>query len=157
MCSALTQPRSSLVKFVKLPVRPTQSCRIQVDLSGTMREYKILHVFEFTSERKLMGVVARTPEGKTVLFSKGADSRVGVLKEPIPSDSVAHINKFAKEGLRTLFVARKEISDEEYERWLPLWQKADHALVRKRMNKCMISPSNIERLVLGCIDADFCK
>ena len=29
--------------------------------------------------------------------------------------------------------------------------------LRRRMNRCIESSMNFERLVLGCIDADFCK
>jgi len=36
--------------------------------------YKVLKVFEFSSERKMMSVVVKSPSGKVLVFAKGADS-----------------------------------------------------------------------------------
>ena len=36
-------------------------------------------------------------------------------------------------------------------------QKGYEARLRRRMNNELNFPPNFERLVLGCIDADFCK
>ena len=36
--------------------------------------WEVLHVFDYTSERKRMSVLARDPRGIIHLFSKGADS-----------------------------------------------------------------------------------
>jgi magnesium-transporting ATPase (P-type) len=37
-------------------------------------KYKLLHVFEFNSDRKRMSVVVRTPYNKIMIVCKGADS-----------------------------------------------------------------------------------
>ena len=43
-------------------------------------------------------------------------------------------------------------------RYLQAWMEhMKAAQLRRRMNNEMNSPSNFEGLVLGCIDADFCK
>lgn len=36
--------------------------------------YQLLHVLEFSSDRKRMSVIVRTPSGKIKLFCKGADT-----------------------------------------------------------------------------------
>lgn len=36
--------------------------------------YQLLHILEFTSDRKRMSVIVRTPSGKIKLFCKGADT-----------------------------------------------------------------------------------
>lgn len=36
--------------------------------------YELLHVLEFSSDRKRMSVIVRTPSNKIQLFCKGADS-----------------------------------------------------------------------------------
>jgi magnesium-transporting ATPase (P-type) len=33
------------------------------------------------------------------------------------SETNKHVIKFAEEGLRTLFIARREIDDDEYNKW----------------------------------------
>ena len=37
-------------------------------------KYELLNVIEFTSARKRMSVIVRTPENKIMIFTKGADS-----------------------------------------------------------------------------------
>lgn len=36
--------------------------------------YQLLHILEFSSDRKRMSVIVRTPSGKIKLFCKGADT-----------------------------------------------------------------------------------
>ncbi|MCJ1394805.1 hypothetical protein MMC18_007685 [Xylographa bjoerkii] len=44
-------------------------------------DYQILHVIEFTSDRKRMSVIVRMPDGEISLFCKGADSTIkGLLR-----------------------------------------------------------------------------
>ena len=44
------------------------------------------------------------------------------------STSASHLEQFARQGLRTLCVAFKEISQEEYDIWLPDYQSAQTSL-----------------------------
>ena len=44
--------------------------------SGERRTFKVLNVIEFTSSRKRMSIIVKTPEGEIKLMSKGADSMV---------------------------------------------------------------------------------
>lgn len=45
-----------------------------VDVLGTKEKYEILNVLEFTSQRKRMSVIVRTPQGQIKLYCKGADT-----------------------------------------------------------------------------------
>lgn len=47
---------------------------IRNSLTGQVSKYELLNVIEFTSTRKRMSVVVRTPEGKILIMTKGADS-----------------------------------------------------------------------------------
>lgn len=99
-----------------------------VALGETMR-YEVLNVIEFTSARKRMSVVVRTPEGKIKIFCKGADSVIYERLTPIPLDSdldqipvddfrkttLEHLETFAGDGLRTLCFASAEISEDVYQ------------------------------------------
>jgi magnesium-transporting ATPase (P-type) len=65
-----------------------------------------------------MTVVVRTPEGKILVICKGADSIIEKrLKsgQAILARTQAYLDAYAKEGLRTLLIASKEISDAEYD------------------------------------------
>ena len=44
--------------------------------TGARRTFKVLNVIEFTSTRKRMSIIVRTPEGQIKLMSKGADSMI---------------------------------------------------------------------------------
>ncbi len=43
---------------------------------GTTEEWELLNVIEFTSTRKRMSVILRSPKGRVKLFMKGADTMV---------------------------------------------------------------------------------
>ena len=80
-------------------------------------KYKILNILEYSSERKRMSVIVKTIENKIFLFSKGADNviseRITLNKNQINITN-DHLLKFAKKGLRTLMIAYRSISEEEY-------------------------------------------
>lgn len=44
--------------------------------TGKESKFELLNVIEFTSHRKRMSVVVRTPEGKIKIMTKGADSHI---------------------------------------------------------------------------------
>ena len=56
---------------------------MEVEIKEQVLQYKLVYTFEFTSDRKRMTVVLRTPEGKLLILSKGADD---VLKNRLADD-----------------------------------------------------------------------
>lgn len=95
---------------------------IMLNIMGEEREYKILNTLEFNSSRKRMSAIIRMQDGRIVLFCKGADSviysrlRKGEQQE-LRKSTAEHLEMFAREGLRTLCVAWKEIDEQEYGLW----------------------------------------
>eukprot|EP00833_Pecoramyces_ruminatium_P011235 jgi/Orpsp1_1/1185267/evm.model.c7180000092991.1 len=85
--------------------------------------YKILNVFEFNSDRKRMSVILRRPNGKIVLYCKGADDIMFGRLSDNPKvndpkyiqDTKNALKVFSQDGLRVLLVATKELTEEEYE------------------------------------------
>ena len=81
-------------------------------------KFQILNILEFSSAWKWMTVIVRTPEWKIKVLIKGADSIIiDWLKEkdsPLVTKTKQYLNEFAETGLRTLLLAEKEISVEEY-------------------------------------------
>ncbi|XP_047480073.1 probable phospholipid-transporting ATPase IA isoform X2 [Penaeus chinensis] len=102
-----------------------------VDVLGTKEKYEILNVLEFTSQRKRMSVIVRTPQGQIKLYCKGADTviyeRLGDSQQ-FRDVTVRHLEEFAGEGLRTLCYAVADISPEFYEEWKNTFYKASTAL-----------------------------
>ncbi|XP_037780538.1 probable phospholipid-transporting ATPase IF isoform X1 [Penaeus monodon] len=97
--------------------------QLTVKVRGEMKFFTLLQVLEFDSDRKCMSVVIRNEaDRKTWLLTKGAES--SVLKRCLLSNpdqqrlhdvTLSHINDFAMLGLRTLAVARRELTDKQYE------------------------------------------
>ncbi|XP_035390774.1 probable phospholipid-transporting ATPase IH isoform X6 [Electrophorus electricus] len=81
-----------------------------------MERFELLEVLNFDSVRRRMSVIVRSSSGELYLFCKGADSSIFPR---IVSGKVArvqeHVEHNAVEGLRTLCVAYKKLSGEDYE------------------------------------------
>ncbi|KRZ45444.1 putative phospholipid-transporting ATPase IA [Trichinella pseudospiralis] len=98
---------------------------------GIHERYEILNVLEFTSNRKRMGVVVRTPNKKIKLFIKGADSVIyeRLASSQLYSDiTLDHLKEFAASGYRTLCFARADINEEFYVEWNKKFCEASVAL-----------------------------
>ncbi|XP_078255336.1 phospholipid-transporting ATPase IA isoform X2 [Rhinoraja longicauda] len=102
-----------------------------IDALGHEEKYELLNVLEFTSNRKRMSVIVRTPSGKLRLYCKGADT---VIYERLAESSryrditLKHLEQFATEGLRTLCFTVADISEMMYQDWLEVYQRASTAL-----------------------------
>uniref|UniRef100_A0A182Q3R9 Phospholipid-transporting ATPase n=1 Tax=Anopheles farauti TaxID=69004 RepID=A0A182Q3R9_9DIPT len=79
-------------------------------------EYERLAVLEFTSDRKRMSIIVRDVHGQIWLYTKGAESHVLPLcaHSPLIEVTQRHIDEFAKLGLRTLAVARRRLTEQEF-------------------------------------------
>ena len=95
---------------------------IILNVLGVEQEYKVLNTLEFNSSRKRMSAIIRMPDGRIVLFCKGADSVIysrltkGEQRE-LRKTTAEQLEMFAREGLRTLCIAQKEITEEVYQAW----------------------------------------
>jgi phospholipid-translocating ATPase len=95
---------------------------INLIVQGEERHYQILNTIEFNSTRKRMSSIVKMPDGRIMLFCKGADSVIyarlkrGEQKE-LRQETAEHLELFAREGLRTLCIAQKEITETEYRAW----------------------------------------
>uniref|UniRef100_A0A674BEJ0 Phospholipid-transporting ATPase n=1 Tax=Salmo trutta TaxID=8032 RepID=A0A674BEJ0_SALTR len=107
--------------------------RLLVELPGMgSLAVRLLHILPFDSTRKRMSVVVRHPlTNQVVVYTKGADSVIMDLAESpegaeqsdgrqghIREQTQKHLDNYAREGLRTLCIAKKVLEEEEYEIWL---------------------------------------
>ena len=95
---------------------------IIINIHGTEQEYTVLNTLEFNSSRKRMSAIIRMPDDKIMLYCKGADSIIySRLKkgeqQELRKTTAEHLEMFAREGLRTLCIATKEIDEDTYQKW----------------------------------------
>ncbi|ORY30821.1 hypothetical protein BCR39DRAFT_466331 [Naematelia encephala] len=97
-----------------LIARDRTSMTIRLPTSETTT-FDILAIFPFTSESKRMGIVVRERESGVITFAqKGADVIMAKLVQK--NDWLEEeTGNMAREGLRTLVVARKRLSAEAYD------------------------------------------
>uniref|UniRef100_A0A182MFI1 Phospholipid-transporting ATPase n=1 Tax=Anopheles culicifacies TaxID=139723 RepID=A0A182MFI1_9DIPT len=79
-------------------------------------QYERLAVLEFTSDRKRMSIIVRDTYGQIWMYTKGAESHVLPLcaHTPLIETTQRHIDEFAKLGLRTLAIARRRLTEQEF-------------------------------------------
>jgi len=82
--------------------------------SGSTLTYDVLEIFPFTSESKRMGIVVRdTTSGELSFLQKGADvvmARIVQRNDWLEEETA----NMAREGLRTLVVARRKLTEAAY-------------------------------------------
>ncbi|KAM8876953.1 phospholipid-transporting ATPase VD isoform 1-T1 [Synchiropus picturatus] len=101
----------------------------------------LLHIIPFDSNRKRMSVVVRHPlTGEVVVYTKGADSVIMDLAEDLQGADAAelharirdqtqkHLDGYAREGLRTLCIAKKVLDGKQYEMWLEKQLQAEKSI-----------------------------
>ncbi|KAF4669070.1 hypothetical protein FOL47_002720 [Perkinsus chesapeaki] len=133
---------------------------------GSVREFKILHVVEFTSERRMMSTVLTedapdTPDKQVFVFTKGADSSIVskciVNTEEDPNTSFGHteqmVKNFAEKGYRTLCVAYRQLAMNEWEaiaKELHEAQIGDMNLREEKVAKICTEKIEVGFTLLGC-------
>ncbi|KAL4235196.1 ATP synthase subunit 9 [Mactra antiquata] len=94
--------------------RDLNSMQLQAP-NGSILSYTILQIFPFTSETKRMGIILKDDQsGEIIFYLKGAD---------VVMTSIVQYNDWleeecgnlAREGLRTLVVAKKVLTEEQYQ------------------------------------------
>ncbi|KRX03653.1 P-type ATPase, cytoplasmic domain N [Pseudocohnilembus persalinus] len=119
---------------IELINREQHSMQIQ-NSQDFVDKFQILDVFPFSSETKRMGIIVRHEHTNQIIFYlKGADI---VMKKLLPNDFQIIVDKYceqlAKEGLRTLVIAQKLLSQEEYDQWKKDYKKAEASLENRKI------------------------
>ncbi|KAG2520832.1 hypothetical protein BBO99_00007052 [Phytophthora kernoviae] len=108
-----------------------------VSLEPTTKSYTILNVNEFNSTRKRMSVVAVNEETREyILYCKGADNmmleRATTSKNESETEArlklESHLKNYAREGLRTLVLGRRVLSEVEYKQYNDAYVEASTSL-----------------------------
>ncbi|KAF2425815.1 phospholipid-translocating ATPase [Tothia fuscella] len=123
--------------------------KLVVNILGEKQYFEVLVTLEFNSTRKRMSAIIRMPNGKIILFCKGADSMIysrlkaGEQAE-LRKSTAEHLEMFAREGLRTLCIAQREIPEDEFQSWYKLHEEAASS-VQDREDKLERVSDTIER------------
>ncbi|EKM82413.1 hypothetical protein AGABI1DRAFT_117898 [Agaricus bisporus var. burnettii JB137-S8] len=104
--------------------------------SEGVEKYELLNILEFTSARKRMSVILRRVDGddhRLFLLTKGADNVIFERLKPgvdqdIREETEKHLSQFANEGLRTLTLGYKIITEDDYELWNKRYHEATIAM-----------------------------
>ncbi|XP_003473391.1 phospholipid-transporting ATPase VB isoform X1 [Cavia porcellus] len=108
---------------------------------GICLTFDLLFTLGFDSVRKRMSVVVRHPlTNEIIVYTKGADSVImDLLEDPacvtdtdlgkkmrkIQARTQKHLDLYARDGLRTLCIAKKVISEEDFQRWANFRRQAE--------------------------------
>ncbi|KAL3569923.1 hypothetical protein D5086_029813 [Populus alba] len=101
------------------------SGHIVIDVNGEKLRFGVLGMHEFDSVRKRMSVVIRFPNNAVKVLVKGADTSVlSILAKDSGMDDRArraatqsHLTEYSSQGLRTLVIAARDLTEEELELW----------------------------------------
>ncbi|XP_026835579.1 phospholipid-transporting ATPase ID isoform X3 [Drosophila erecta] len=100
---------------------------ITIEVMGQTEEYELLNILDFNNVRKRMSVILRRGDSM-VLYCKGADNviydRLHGGQEDLKARTQDHLNKFAGEGLRTLALAERRLTEQYYNDWRSRQQEA---------------------------------
>lgn len=135
---------------------------IPTDGAAREETWTILAINKFDSDRKRMSILLRSPEelgSLPILFCKGADSSMldpavctgsdVISNFTSPTDGAqdnddgnfriahllgiqVHLGEFAKEGLRTLVLGMRILSEEECTNWLKVYKEASVSLKNRK-------------------------
>ncbi|XP_043925463.1 phospholipid-transporting ATPase VB isoform X1 [Protopterus annectens] len=127
--------------FVLMSRTPEQvTVKLPQDIPLT---FELLCTLGFDSTRKRMSVIVRHPLTKEIIvYTKGADSVImDLLEDPqrdnkeeelnlkkIRTRTQKHLDWYARQGLRTLCIAKKVLTEDEYERWSNFRSEAEAAI-----------------------------
>ncbi|KAL7248709.1 hypothetical protein ACSBR2_003454 [Camellia fascicularis] len=138
------------------------SGHIVIDVNGQKLRLDVLGLHEFDSVRKRMSVVIRFPNNVVKVLVKGADtSMLSILnKDPAHDGHIrhathSHLNEYSCEGLRTLVVAARDLTDAELEEWQCMYEDASTSLTDRSIklrqtaaliecNLCLLGATGIE-------------
>jgi phospholipid-translocating ATPase len=119
---------------VGFPFVTRNTNKIDIEVLGSLERWIPLRVLEFNSTRKRMSVIVRDPENRIVLFCKGADSVIyeRLAKdhdEAVKTSTMKDLEAYANGGLRTLCVAYRYLTEEEFFNWARAYDAASAATV----------------------------
>ncbi|WOL06845.1 phospholipid-transporting ATPase 1 [Canna indica] len=124
---------------------------VVVNVNGKNMRLDVLGLHEFDSIRKRMSVVIRFPGNSVKVLVKGADSSMlGILDKEndkaakIRQATESHLTDYSSNGLRTLVIAARNLTDVEFKEWQEKYEEASISL-SERSTKLRQAAAIVER------------
>ncbi|CAH8613520.1 unnamed protein product [Heterobilharzia americana] len=139
---------------VTLVFRDVHRMRLRLP-NESIVEYEILNLFPFSSESKRMGIIVRDYSSKKIIFYvKGADTVMSNLVSYVDwlDDEAGNL---AREGLRTLVVASRTLTEEQYSDFAKRYHAAKMSLtdrVEKMQSVVATLETDLEVLCLTGVE-----
>ncbi|KAG1146885.1 hypothetical protein G6F37_005178 [Rhizopus arrhizus] len=136
--------------------RDVNTIQLRVNATGEMLYFDVLHIFPFTSETKRMGIIVKNKQSEEITFyEKGADTvmaRIVQYNDWLNEEC----DNMAREGLRTLVVGKKHLSEEAYANFTAKYHEAEVSLHdRNALKQSVVEEvleSNLELLGLTGVE-----
>lgn len=133
----------AIVRFTEsvglaLVARDRHKLVLRHSASGRLMHYSILYTFPFNSDTKRMGVVVRNEStGECWFLQKGADTVMAPLVQT--NDWLEEeTNNMAREGLRTLVIARKRLSKNAVHEFAAQYSEAGASMADRDVRKAAV-------------------
>ncbi|XP_061679052.1 probable phospholipid-transporting ATPase IIB [Syngnathoides biaculeatus] len=119
--------------------------------AGQILSFNILQIFPFTSESKRMGIIVREEStGDITFYMKGADVAMATIVQY--NDWLEEeCGNMAREGLRTLVVAKKSLSEEQYQDFESRYNQAKLSIHDRALKVAAVVESLERELELLCL------
>uniref|UniRef100_A0AAR2KQ78 Phospholipid-transporting ATPase n=1 Tax=Pygocentrus nattereri TaxID=42514 RepID=A0AAR2KQ78_PYGNA len=119
--------------------------------AGQILTFYILQIFPFTSESKRMGIIVREEAtGEITFYMKGADVAMASIVQY--NDWLEEeCGNMAREGLRTLVVAKKSLSEEQYQDFENRYNQAKLSLHDRTLKVAAVVESLEREMELLCL------
>lgn len=108
----------------RTPTSITVAEKSNVGENSKNMHFEILNILEFTSTRKRMSVICRDPDGRLILYCKGADTVIYERLDPeyfrnvrVKEVTMQHMEEFGSAGLRTICLSYVELDSAQYDSW----------------------------------------
>ncbi|KAG9479142.1 hypothetical protein GDO78_012683 [Eleutherodactylus coqui] len=119
--------------------------------SGQILTFLILQIFPFTSESKRMGIIVREESsGDITFYMKGADVAMASIVQY--NDWLEEeCGNMAREGLRTLVVAKKSLTEEQYQDFENRYNQAKLSIHDRALKVAAVVESLEREMELLCL------
>ncbi|KAG0953609.1 hypothetical protein G6F29_002070 [Rhizopus arrhizus] len=136
--------------------RDVNTIQLRVNATEEMLNFDVLHIFPFTSETKRMAIIVKNRQsGEITFYEKGADTVMTKIVQY--NDWLSEeCDNMAREGLRTLVVGRKNLSNETYDDFCTKYHEAEISMHDRNTLKQsvveLVLESNLELLGLTGVE-----
>lgn len=117
---------------------------LQITVNGELEKYKLLQCLDFDSTRKRMSVIVQDKNDQITLLCKGAEC--SIMDNVVSGDKhliMQQITGYAMQGLRTLVIAKKPLTSQEYTQFKNQLREAKEDLFSQE-EKLSVVYDNIE-------------